>query len=238
MGPGTEQPPLAPDERLEGAFAETAGNGGTGPPASAASGPVEDVAHEEAKAGHRRATEGAESTDGTADVGPVPPGPPGPAPAPEADFAALLVEVERQRDEYLDALRRSQADFDNYRKRVERQRHEAADNATAALVKALLPALDTADLALVHGGGEDVKQVASALFEALAKEGLERIDPEGQAFDPEHHDAIAHEPAEAPNEEGANEEGCYQQPLVSEVMRAGYRWRGRVIRPAMVKVKG
>jgi len=58
------------------------------------------------------------------------------------------------------------------------------------------PVLDTADLALAHGGGADVKQVASALFDILSKEGLQRIDPEGERFDPEHHEAVAHEPAE------------------------------------------
>jgi molecular chaperone GrpE len=84
---------------------------------------------------------------------------------------------------------------------------------------------------MAHGGGEDVKQLASALFETLAGEGLERIDPEGQAFDPEHHDAVAHEPA---TDEGPEQAG----PQVSEVLRAGYSWKGRVLRPAMVKVRG
>ncbi len=135
-----------------------------------------------------------------------------------------------ERDEYLDTLRRVQADFDNYRKRVERQQREMADNAATSLVKKLLLVLDTADLALAHGGGEDVKQVEAALFEVLSKEGLERIMPEGQAFDPEVHDAVAHEPVEG--------EGAPAVPEVSEVLRAGYRWKGRVVRPAMVKVRG
>ena len=66
-----------------------------------------------------------------------------------------------------------------------------------SLVKKLLPVLDTADLALAHGGGADVRQVASALlFDILSKEGLQRIDPEGERFDPEHHEAVAHEPAD------------------------------------------
>ena len=151
-------------------------------------------------------------------------------PAPEADLASLLVGVEHQRDEYLEALRRLQAEFDNYRKRIERQQRDVGDNAVAAIVKELLPVLDTADLALAHGAGEDVKHVAGALFDILSKQGLERIDPDGQPFDPEHHEAVAHEPAE-----GA---GAPERPEVSEVMRAGYHWRGRVLRPAMVKVRG
>src|SRR5580704_17843109 len=94
-------------------------------------------------------------------------------------------ELERQRDEYLDALQRLQADFENYRKRVERQQRDVVDNAARSLVKLLLPVLDTADMPLAHGGGEDVKQIAGALFDVLSKEGLERVLPEGQLFDPE-----------------------------------------------------
>jgi molecular chaperone GrpE len=136
----------------------------------------------------------------------------------------------RQRDEYLDALLRLQAEFDNYRKRVQRQQREIVENAAASLVKKLLPVLDTADLALAHGGSEDVKQVAGALFDILSKEGLERIDPVGQPFDPAHHDGVAHEPVEG--------EGAPETPEVSEVLRAGYLWKGQVLRPAMVKVRG
>jgi molecular chaperone GrpE len=139
-------------------------------------------------------------------------------------------ELARQRDEYLESLLRLQAEFDNYRKRVDRQQREIVENAAAALVKKLLPVLDTADLALAHGGGADVKQVAGALFEILSKEGLQRIDPEGEHFDPEHHEAVAHEPAD-----GAD---GLDQPEVSEVLRAGYIWKGRALRPAMVKVRG
>lgn len=143
---------------------------------------------------------------------------------------AGLAEVVRQRDEYLDTLRRVQADFDNYRKRVERQQREMADHAAVSLVKKLLPVLDTAELAVAHGSGEDVKQVEGALFDVLAKDGLERIVPEGVPFDPELHDAVVHEPVEG--------DGAPEVPEVSEVLRAGYRWKGRVLRPAMVKVRG
>ena len=153
---------------------------------------------------------------------------------PSADGAPAatdgLADVARQRDEYLDTMRRVQADFDNYRKRVERQQREMADNAATSLVKKLLPVLDTAEMALAHGGGEDVKQVEASLFDVLSKEGLERILPEGQPFDPEVHDAVAHEPVEG--------EGAPERPEVSQVLRAGYRWKGRVLRPAMVKVRG
>ena len=148
----------------------------------------------------------------------------------EAELLSAAAEAERQRDDYYNSLLRLQAEFDNYRKRVERQRLEMVELAATSLVKELLPVLDTADLALAHGAGEEVKHVAGALFDVLSKEGLERIVPEGQAFDPEHHDAVAHEPAE-----GAD---APAQPEVSEVLRAGYLWKGRVLRPAMVKVRG
>jgi molecular chaperone GrpE len=257
MGPETDQQAWAANEQLQAERAEANDNGGAGAPGPAvdrprhrpagdAEGAAAEGGPESGSAG--RGDLGSDLLDETVGVGEASAseegageaglGRTGPPPAPEADLRALLLEVERQRDEYLDTLRRVQADFDNYRKRVERQRHEAADSATAALVKALLPALDTADLALAHGGGEDVKQVVGALFDALAKEGLERIDPEGQAFNPEHHDAIAHEPGVALGDDSAAPEAGQQQPLVSQVMRAGYRWRGRVLRPAMVKVRG
>ncbi|HSS08614.1 MAG TPA: nucleotide exchange factor GrpE [Acidimicrobiales bacterium] len=153
----------------------------------------------------------------------------------ETDEAAVEVEqdldelslVSQERDEYLDALRRLQADFENYKKRMLRQQTEHLERAAAALVEKLLPVFDTADLAIAHGGGEEVKQVWTALFDALEREGLERIDPAGVAFDPTVHDAVAHEAGDGTGE-----------PEVCEVMRAGYRWKGRVLRPAMVKVRG
>jgi molecular chaperone GrpE len=135
--------------------------------------------------------------------------------------------LRQERDDYRDALQRLQAEFENYRKRVARQSEELRERAAESLVERLLPVLDTCDLALSHGAGEEMKQLAAALFTVLEKEGLEKIDNAGDPFDPTHHDAVAHEPSEG----GDGQE-------VAEVMRAGYRWRGRVIRPAMVKVRG
>jgi molecular chaperone GrpE len=134
-------------------------------------------------------------------------------------------EVARERDEYKEALIRLQADFENYKKRMLKQQTEYLERAAATLVEKLLPVLDTADLALAHGSGEDVKQVTAALTSALEREGLDRIDASGGAFDPTLHDAVAHEAGDGEQE-------------VAEVLRAGYRWKGRVIRPAMVKVRG
>jgi molecular chaperone GrpE len=130
-----------------------------------------------------------------------------------------------ERDDYRDALVRLQADFENYKKRMIKQQTDHLERAAGALVEKLLPVLDTADLALAHGSGEDVKQLAGTLSSALEREGLERIDPLGTPFDPTLHDAVAHEPGEGGQE-------------VVEVLRAGYRWKGKVLRPAMVKVRG
>ena len=135
--------------------------------------------------------------------------------------------VARERDEYRDALVRLQADFENYKKRMLKQQSEHLERAAAALVDKLLPVLDTADLALAHGGGEDVKQITASLLGVLEKEGLERIAGEGAPFDPTLHDAVAHEASDGDGEQ-----------TVVEVLRAGYRWKGRVVRPAMVKVRG
>ena len=131
----------------------------------------------------------------------------------------------RERDEYLDALRRLQADFENYRKRVQRQEADASEKGAADLVTKLLPVLDTVELALAHHPGDAVAQVAAALDDVLAKEGLERVPGAGSLFDPNEHDAVLHEEGDGPGE-------------VVEVLRSGYRWHGRVLRAAMVKVKG
>jgi molecular chaperone GrpE len=152
----------------------------------------------------------------------------------EADEAGVdleldleLAQVAKERDEYLDALRRVQADFENYKKRMIRQQTEHLERAAGQLVEKLLPVFDTSDLAIAHGGGEEVKHIWTALFDTLEREGLERIDPLNVAFDPTVHEAVAHEPGDGVG-----------QPEVVEVMRAGYRWKGRVLRPAMVKVRG
>jgi molecular chaperone GrpE len=168
-----------------------------------------------------------------------------------ADVAALSAE----RDEYLGALQRLKADFDNYRKRVLRQHEEQAARAAADLVGKLLPVLDTLDLAQAHlgvspsGNGSDEAQALHAaraqLLDTLAKEGLERVDAADVAFDPTVHDAVAHAPGGPGPADGESAPGGDEPApavpggvVVDEVMRAGYRWRGQVLRPAMVRVRG
>ena len=141
------------------------------------------------------------------------------ADALEVDLELLLAE----REQYLDAYRRAQADFENYRKQAQKRQDDAVVRALGSFVEKLLPVLDACDAALAHGASE-VEPVLAALYGALGKEGLERIDPKGASFDPAEAEAVLHEPGEGGDQ------------VVSEVLRAGYRWRGRVLRPAMVKV--
>ena len=137
------------------------------------------------------------------------------------DITALAAE----RDQFKDIALRLQADFENYRKRVTAQAAEEAHRATARLVDELLPVLDACEAAFAHGG-EGVEPIWSALIGVLQKQGLEAMDIQGKPFDPAEADAVLHE------------EGDSGEPIVAEVMRTGYRWKGRVLRPAMVKVKG
>jgi molecular chaperone GrpE len=138
-----------------------------------------------------------------------------------------LEAVTTERDDYLDRLRRLQADFENYKKRSAKEHREAGERAKARLADQLLPVLDSCDAAMVHGAS-GVEPVFAALLGVLEKEGLERIDPLDATFDPELHEAVLHEHAEEPHDE----------PRVVEVLRYGYAWKGQVIRAAMVKVRG
>ena len=130
---------------------------------------------------------------------------------------------------YLDDLQRVQAEFANFRRRTQTQQAEQAERAAEAIVTKLLPVLDAGDLAITHGGpeGEAVAKVAGMLMDILMKEGLEGIVPvDGDAFYQSMHDAVAHE------------EGDTEHPVVAELLRPGYRWKGRLVRPAMVRAKG
>ena len=176
---------------------------------------------------------------------------------PEVIGAEEIETVLKERDELLDTLRRTMADFDNYRKRIERQSGELRDRANERMVEALLPALDAFSLARAHLGDKEpepevrVFLAAASLFEdALAKEGLTKIDAEGAPFDPVSHEAVEHVPAgeaapRASSGPGSHDAGRPDAaadgangPVVIGVLRPGYLWKGRVIRPAMVRVRG
>jgi molecular chaperone GrpE len=154
------------------------------------------------------------------------------ADAPAA-IAADLDAVRAEAEGYLDDLRRLQADFDNYRKRTLREQTARAASASQALVARLLPVLDNFELAVSHAEQsrdfdrmlKGVEMVFGELREVLQGEGLVKIEAEGKPFDPERHEAVI-----AVDQEGA------EPGTVVDVVRAGYELRGRVLRPAMVKV--
>ena len=153
-----------------------------------------------------------------------------------AEEASHTESLARERDEYLFALQRTQADFENYRKRITRQQGEMTERAAADLVVKLLPVLDALDLAEAHFNesldltedGKALRASRAMLMDILTKEGLERVDQRNIPFDPSVHDAVAHGEGEAGDTE----------TMVDEVLRSGYRWKGQPLRPAMVRVRG
>jgi molecular chaperone GrpE len=150
----------------------------------------------------------------------------------EADLARLS-QTESERDEYLDTLRRVQAEFENYRKRVIKEQTALVDRATSGLVEQLLPVLDSFELALKNldsAGSDEIESVRKGLelvyaelLGVLEKAGLSRIEAEGKPFDPNVHEAVMQEDGDG-------------EPVVTDVLRTGYTLKGRVLRPAMVKV--
>jgi molecular chaperone GrpE len=138
-----------------------------------------------------------------------------------------------KRDEYLALAQRTQADFENYRKRVARESALAQERGVVKLAKELLPAIDNLDRALDAAATDDpllegVRLVRSELSAALARVGVESFSPLGQTFDPSLHEAMATVPQPA---EGGSDSG-----LVVEVYQPGYRLGDSVIRPARVVV--
>ena len=151
---------------------------------------------------------------------------------PADESGTELERVRRSADEYREHLQRLAADFDNYRKRVLKEQTRAVEMASEPLMRRLLEVMDEFDLALMaaeqrpdfdrflHG----VELVFAKLTEILRSEGLERIDAQGKPFDPTQHEALL---------QSGEAEG---EPVVGDVLRPGYKLRGRVIRPAGVKV--
>ena len=147
------------------------------------------------------------------------------AAAVEADLAGLQTE----RDELREVAQRLQADFENYRKRALREQTSLVERATQGLVEQLLPVLDSFELALANLGDADdkvrkgVELVYSELTGVLERAGLERIDALDKPFDPNEHEAVAQEDGDG-------------EPVVCDILRSGYRHKGRVLRPATVRV--
>jgi molecular chaperone GrpE len=141
-----------------------------------------------------------------------------------------LVKTAAQRDEYLALAQRTQADFENYRKRIARDAAQAQDRGVAKLAKELLPALDNLDRAIEAAEDEDpllagVRLVRSEIAAALARVGIEAFAPLGERFDPNQQEAMAQQPVE-----GA------ASGTVAEVYQDGYRMGDTIVRPARVLV--
>jgi molecular chaperone GrpE len=136
-----------------------------------------------------------------------------------------LAAVTKERDEYLDALQRLKAEFDNYRKRVARDQQELAARAHERLVRELVPVLDDLERAIAHEGDivEGVRLIHRQLSDSLAKEGLTEIVTDGK-FDPHTQEALLAQPSDA-------EEGT-----ILQVLQKGYKLGDLVLRPARVVI--
>ena len=151
----------------------------------------------------------------------------------QPESAAEQSELRKQRDEYYDRLLRKTAEFDNYRKRTERERIQLSEAAAADLIEELLPLVDDMERALKADSGSEsaesirrgVELIYKRLFDTLRKRGVKPIDVLGQDFDPHFHQAVAYEPAEG-----------RRDGEVIEEFRRGYMLGDRLLRPAMVKV--
>lgn len=149
-----------------------------------------------------------------------------------ADIEEARAEAQAANDRYM----RLQAEWDNFRKRTARERDEERQRASENLVTKLLPVVDDLERSLEHADASDpqgafgefvtgVRAVYSKLADVLAKSGVETIDPAGQEFDMNEHQAVAHV-----------EDAALPESTVRDVYQKGYRMGGRVIRPAMVTV--
>lgn len=149
---------------------------------------------------------------------------PEPPPSPE-----LVESLRRERDELRDQVLRRRAEFENYKRRVERERQQQGQEAVADLLKALVPTLDHLDLAVVSEGPEGSLReglglIRRGLLGTLEGRGLAVDDPLGQPFDPERHQAVSHE------------ESALPEGQVVRVLARGFAWRERLLRPALVVV--
>jgi molecular chaperone GrpE len=154
------------------------------------------------------------------------------APADTSSAVSEIETLKRERDENYDRLLRKTAEFENYRKRVERERREQADRAVVDLLQELLLVVDDFDRALAAEAGETtasykkgVEMIHAKLHDLLRKQGVKPIEALGADFDPNLHQAVVHEPSE----------GHRENEVIAE-LRKGYTLNDRLLRPSMVKV--
>ena len=133
-------------------------------------------------------------------------------------------ELASERDTYKDIAQRLQADFENYRKRVAAQIHDEANRAASRMAEAMLPVLDATEAAYLRHPDE-VGPLLNVMLGELRKHGLETLDLQDKPFDPTVAEAVTHE------------SGDGGEVVVAEVLRSGYRWNGRTLRPAMVRTR-
>jgi molecular chaperone GrpE len=152
--------------------------------------------------------------------------------SPAATESSAIADLERERDDYKDRWLRKGAEFDNYRKRIERERREQADQAVVDLLQELLLVVDDFDRALIVEAGEGgtayrkgIEMIHGKLHDLLRKQGVTPIDALGADFDPNLHQAVMHE--ESPD---------HREGEVIGELRKGYTMNDRLLRPAMVKV--
>jgi molecular chaperone GrpE len=152
----------------------------------------------------------------------------------EVDRLLDLLQQERKKsDDYLNNLKFLQADFENYRKRMDREVREVEEYSTAGLIKDLIPVLDDLELGLASAEStpqtkefsEGISMVRRRLLTALENEGLEEIASVGKPFDPDLHEAVD------------KVQGSGKKDIVVEESRKGYLFKGKVLRPSMVKVE-
>jgi molecular chaperone GrpE len=153
-------------------------------------------------------------------------------PAP-AGVTVALEELSRERDTYLDHLRRERAEFENFRRRSQKERMEALDRGAEALAAQLVSVLDNFGYVLEAAKDADdavakgVRMVHTELREVLERAGLEDVPGVDAPFDPTWHDAVMQVDGETTDDD---------EPKVAQVLRNGYRFKGRVLRPASVAV--
>jgi molecular chaperone GrpE len=183
---------------------------------------------------------------GPADAGPDPSGDGAAPPAESEELPSRdraedvegedpLADLRSERDRYLELAQRTQADFENYRKRAAKEAAAAGERAKGGLVRELLPVVDNLERALATASSEESQQhlaegvrlVHQELMAVLQRNGAEQFDPKGEAFDPEVHEALS-----TRTEDGAD------PGIVLDVVEKGYKLNGTVLRPARVVVSG
>ncbi|GAB2672656.1 hypothetical protein GCM10027271_36790 [Saccharopolyspora gloriosae] len=165
--------------------------------------------------------------------------PPGTTPPAEGGGSAepdeQISRLRGERDAHLETLRRVTAEFDNYRKRMLREQTAHLDRAAEGLLRDLLPVLDAVEIGAAHNP-EALSAVHSQLQQTLAAEGLHRIDPLGEPFDPAEHEAVPPERSEPRAVIPLHREEIGPGAVITEVLRPGYQVHGHLIRPALVRV--